>query len=54
MFDMESTQVSPPYLHFMLGIIKKHHMLLQQGCHSLDKEIGMALAKEIQSDFWGQ
>ena len=35
----------------MLGIVKKHHTLLQQDCHSIDKEIGMALAKEIHSDF---
>ena len=51
MFNMKPTQVSPPYLHIMLGIVKNHHTLLQQDCHSLDKEIGMALAKEILSDF---
>ena len=46
MFDMEPTQVSPPFLHiFMLGIVERYHTL-QQDCHSFDEEIGMALAKK--------
>ena len=48
---MEPTQVVPPYLHIMLGVVKKHQTLLQQDCHSLDQDIGMALAKEIDTNY---
>ena len=51
MFDMMPTQVSPPYLHIMLGIVKRHHTVLQDDCHSLDQEISMALATALHSNF---
>ena len=34
-----------PYLHIMLGIVKKHHDLLELDCHSLDLEIAKDIAR---------
>ena len=48
--NIELDHVAPPYLHILLGITKKHHDLLEDECHSLDKLIGQSLAssgKEI-------
>ena len=38
-WDIKPTQVTPQYLHLNLGIVKKHHDLLEQECHKLDKII---------------
>ena len=38
--------VCPPYLHIMLGIIKKHHELLEEACHLLDEAIAHKMAKD--------
>lgn len=46
LFNVEPSQVPPPYLHIMFGIVKKHHVLLEQDCHALDQDIGKSLAKE--------
>ena len=46
-WDIELTHVSPPYLHILLGVVKKHHLLLEQACHDLDQRIGKELGKEI-------
>ena len=35
--DLES--VSPPYLHILLGVVLKHHKLLEDSAHRLDMEI---------------
>ena len=45
-WDIELQHVAPPYLHLLLGITKKHHLLLEKECHTLDEEIAKALAKE--------
>ena len=42
--NIERDHVTPPYLHILLGITKKHHDLLEDECHSLDKLIGQSLA----------
>ena len=36
--------VALPCLHILLGITKKHHDLLEDECHSLDKLIAESLA----------
>ena len=38
-------QVVPPYLHLLLGIVKKHHTLLEAECHELDMKIGKKLSE---------
>ena len=31
--------VCPPYLHILVGIVKKHHNLLERDLHEVDLEI---------------
>ena len=38
-------QVCPPYLHILLGIVKKHHEMLESSCHDLDLKIAEDLAQ---------
>ena len=40
--------VCPPYLHIVLGIVKKHHDMLDNECHKLDKDIATYLAQTNQ------
>ena len=35
-----------PYLHVLLGIIKKHHDLLEAACHKLDVNVAIEKAKK--------
>ena len=42
-WDIELTHVAPPYLHIVLGIVKKHHDLLEEECHKLDIDIALNL-----------
>ena len=42
--------VCPPYLHIMLGIIKRHHDLLEAACHSLDEDLSRDIASKMSSD----
>ena len=44
-FNIDLAQVVPPYLHVLLGIVKKHHDYLEQECHEIDKNIADSLAK---------
>ena len=44
--DENLLQVTPPYLHLLLGIAKKHHTLLEHDCHHLDKEIAKHIVEE--------
>ena len=37
--------VCPPYLHILLGIVKRHHDMLEKECHSIDLQIADVLAK---------
>ena len=45
LLDVEIDHVAPPYLHILLGIVKKHHDLIQKECHYLDKHVAQSLAK---------
>ena len=44
-FDIELSQVAPPYLHVLLGVVKKHHDLLEDECHTLDLAIASVYAR---------
>ena len=43
-WDIELSHVTPPYLHLKLGIVKKHHDLLEKDCHTLDEQIAQSPA----------
>ena len=45
LLDVEIDHVAPPYLHILLGIVKKHHDLIQKECHYLDEHVAQSLAK---------
>lgn len=38
-FNIRIKQTCPPYLHILLGIVKKHHDLLVEKCHQIDLKI---------------
>jgi hypothetical protein len=38
-----------PYLHILLGITQKHHLLLERHLHELDLDIAHHLAKQRKS-----
>ena len=40
--DTALQQVNPPYLCLKLGIVKKHHKLLEKDCHTLDEKIAQS------------
>lgn len=44
--ELELEQVAPPYLHILLGIVKKHHVMLEDECHALDVRLAKSLARE--------
>ena len=46
-WDIQLTQTAPPYLHLLLGIVKKHQDLLENDCHRLDMEIALNLKTDI-------
>ena len=52
-WDIELTHVAPPYLHLLLGIVKKHHDILERDCHYIDKQIAQSLAKEKTPNLTG-
>ena len=41
MLNIELDQVAPPYLHNLLGIMKKHHDLLEIAADEIDKDISV-------------
>ena len=43
--DIKPSSYIPPYLHLLLGIIKKHHELLEYLCHILDMKIASEMAQ---------
>ena len=45
LWDIPVDYVCPPYLHIMLGIIKKHHQLLEKECHALDESVAARLSR---------
>ena len=46
LWDIQLERVCPPYLHILLGIVKKHHDLLVEACHQIDKSIAEDLAEQ--------
>ena len=48
MWNIELTHVAPPYLHIVLGLVKKHHDLLEEECHELDIDLALHLKKPTQ------
>ncbi|XP_067667443.1 uncharacterized protein [Haliotis asinina] len=50
LFPVHINRVCPPYLHILLGVVKKHHVMLERECHELDLLIGgHALMTEEES-----
>ena len=45
LWDIEISYVCPPYLHILLGIVKKHHDLLEAECDAFDQKIAKEIAK---------
>ena len=45
-WNIELSRVCPPYLHILLGITQKHHVLLEKFCHEIDIAIAKDLAKK--------
>ena len=42
--NIEINKCVPPYLHILLGIVKKHHDLLEKECYDIDKYIAYNIA----------
>ena len=52
MLDIDIHQVSPPYLHILLGLAVRHHKLLEQDAINIDEKIAeerARLAGEIRT-----
>ena len=47
LWDLPIRCVCPPYLHVLLGIVKRHHDLLETACHELDIGIAKEVAKTV-------
>ena len=46
MLPLSITNTAVPYLHIMLGVVKKkHHQLLEQQCDKIDQQIA---AEQVQ------
>ena len=45
--NLEPEKYSIPYLHCLLGIVKKQHEMQEISCHSLDVEIAIAESSEV-------
>ena len=46
LLNIPLSQVTPPVLHILLGVVKKHHTILEDYCDSLDIEIINDLLKK--------
>ena len=45
LWNINLSQICPPYLHILLGVTQKHLHLLESFCHELDISIARDLAK---------
>ena len=45
LIDISLKHVCPPYLHILLGITKRHHVLMENDCYIIDKLIAVQIAK---------
>ncbi len=55
-FNIPISHICIPYLHILLGIVKKHHDLLESACHTIDVEVAKEKAKvqaTSQGDLYG-
>ncbi len=50
-WDIEVEEICPPYLHILLGIVKRHHDLLELQCHELDIMLAEVLAQQEDTHF---
>ena len=46
LWNVRVSHVCPPYLHLLLGIVKKHHDMLEEDCHIIDKAIAVEMAEQ--------
>ena len=46
LWSVPVARVCPPYLHILLGVVKRHHDLLEDECNKVDVMIGEEKAKE--------
>ena len=44
MLPFPTTHTAVTYLHILLGVVKKHHELLEQQCNEVDKQIAAGMA----------
>ena len=57
MLPLSVTHTAVPYLHILLGVVKKHHQLLEQHCDTIDKQVAADMADldlcadNLSSDF---
>ena len=51
LLQIELEKVSPPYLHILLGVVLKHHKLLEDSAHTLDTEIIAGQEDQFLTDF---
>ena len=49
LLNIELDNISPPYHHILLGIVLKHHKLLEDAAHSLDREIATQRNEHLTS-----
>ena len=49
-FDTELPQVGPPYLHVLLRVVKKHHDILEDECHTLDLAIASVYGRSGETN----
>ena len=45
-FQIELDHVCPPYLHIVLGIMRKYHSPQEEKCYKLDKKITNCLTRQ--------
>ena len=45
LIDIEIEHVAQPSLHILLGVVKKHHTLLERDCDDIDKDIADEIAQ---------
>ncbi|GFO13161.1 amine oxidase [Plakobranchus ocellatus] len=49
LLEIEPDKIAPPYLHILLGIVLKHHKLLENAAHAIDKKI-ISLSEDYLTD----
>ena len=47
-WDIPIRQVCPPYLHILLGVVKRHHDHLEEACHKIDIAIAWDIARSTK------